>query len=70
MENLRTELHNMIDKLQEDKLQKVYELLQDTEYPDELKEILDNEFEEYQRTGEAVSKEEVDKTIQAILSKK
>ncbi|HEX5150349.1 MAG TPA: hypothetical protein VFW07_02810 [Parafilimonas sp.] len=69
MENLRTELHNMIDKLQEDKLQEVYELLQDTDYPDELKEILDNEFEEYKRTGEAVSKEEVDKIINAILAK-
>jgi hypothetical protein len=69
MENLRTELHNMIDKLQEDKLLEVYELLQDTDYPDELKEILDNEFEEYQRTGEAVSKKEVDKIINAILAK-
>ena len=69
MENLRTELHKMIDKFPEDKLQEVYELLQDTDYPDELKEMLDNEFEEYQQTGEAVSKEEVDKIINAILAK-
>ena len=69
MENLRTELHKMIDKFPEDKLQEVYELLQDTDYPDELKEMLDNEFEEYQQTGEAVSKEEVYKIINAILAK-
>ena len=70
MENLRSELHNMIDKFPEDKLQEVYELLQDNEYSDELKEILDNEFKEYQRTGEAVSKEEVDKIINEIIAKK
>ena len=69
MENLRTELHKMIDKFPEDKLQEVYELLQDTDYPDELKEMLYNEFEEDQQTGEAVSKEEVYKIINAILAK-
>lgn len=69
MENLRTELHNMIDKFPEEKLQEVYELLQDNEYSNELKEILDSEFEEYYRTGEVVTKAEVDKIINAILTK-
>jgi hypothetical protein len=71
MENtLRKELHDMIDKFPDEKLQEVYELLQDDEYSDEMKQILDEEYEDYMKTGEAVSKEEVDKIIQAILTKK
>ena len=52
------------------KLREVYEFLQEDEYSDEFKQMLDKEYEDYERTGEAVSKEEVDKIIQAILSKK
>jgi DNA-binding MurR/RpiR family transcriptional regulator len=67
---LRKELHEMIDSFSEEKLQEVYELLQEDEYSDEFKQMLDKEYEDYERTGKAVSKEEVDKIIQAILSKK
>ncbi|MEP6681663.1 MAG: hypothetical protein ABJA35_00310 [Parafilimonas sp.] len=71
MENsIRTELHEMIDKFPEEKLQEVYELLHDNEYSDELKGMLDNEYEDYKRTGNAISKEDVDKIIHAVLTKK
>jgi len=71
MENtLRKELHDMIDKFPDEKLQEVYELLQDDEYSDDMKRMLNEEYEDYMKTGEAVSKEEVDKIIQAILTKK
>ncbi len=69
-DTLRKELHEMIDNFSEEKLQEVYELLQEDEYSDEIKRILDEEYEDYERTGEAVSKEEADKIIQAILYKK
>ncbi|HEY2726527.1 MAG TPA: hypothetical protein VGI61_05110 [Parafilimonas sp.] len=71
MENtLRKELHEMIESFSEERLQEVYELLQEDEYSDEFKQMLDAEYDDYERHGEAVPKEEVDKIIQAILSKK
>lgn len=68
--SIRKELHEMIDSFPEKKLQEVYELLQNDEYSDEMKRMLDGEYEDYERTGEAVSKEDADKIIQAILTKK
>ena len=70
MENtLRKELHEMIDKFPEEKLQQVYELLQDDELSDEIKQILDEEYEDYLKTGEVISKEEVDRVIRGLLYK-
>ncbi len=68
--NLRKELHEMIDSFPDERLQEVYDLLQDDELPDELKQILDEEYENYQKTKEAVTKEEADKMINEILYKK
>lgn len=72
MENsIRKELHEMIDNFSDERLLEVYELLQeDGEYADKFKKMLDEEYEDYQQTGNAVSKEEVDTIIQAILTKK
>ena len=70
MENsLRKELHEMIDNFSEEKLQQVYELLQEDELSDEMKMILNGEYEDYQKTGNIIAKEDVDKVIHSILSK-
>jgi len=72
MENsLRKELHEMIDNFSEERLQEVYELLQnDNEYSDEFKKMLDEEYEDYMKNGDVVSKEEVDKLVHDLLYKK
>ena len=71
MENtLRKELHEMIDKFPDERLQEVYELLQEDEYSDEFKRMLDEEYEDYMKNGEVISKEEVDKLVHDILYKK
>lgn len=71
MENLlRIELHNIIDKVPEEKLQEVYELLHDSEYSDEMKMMLDNEYDDYLKTGNVIIKKEVDKIINELLYKK
>ena len=70
MENsIRKELHEMIDSFPEKKLLEVYEFLQDDELSDEMKEIIDNEYNDYQKTKEAITKEEADKTINELLYK-
>jgi hypothetical protein len=71
MENsIRKELHEMIDGFTDEKLQEVYDFLQEDELSDEMKIILDKEYEDYQKNKNAVSKEEVDKIIQGLLYKK
>lgn len=70
MENLRTEIHNLIDNAPEQKLQEVYELLQNDEYSNDMKMMLDNEYDDYQKNGEVVTKKEVDKIIHDLLYKK
>lgn len=70
MQNLRAELHTMIDNFPEEKLQEVYELLQDDEYSDEMKKMLDEEYEDYMKNGEVISKEEVDKIVNKLLYNK
>ncbi|MGN6619042.1 MAG: hypothetical protein ACTHJ5_17835 [Ilyomonas sp.] len=71
MENLlRKELHRMIDNFSDEKLREIYELLQEDEYSDEMKQILDEEYEDYIKTREVVTKEEVDKLVHELLYKK
>ena len=41
-----------------------------SEYTDEFKAMLDKEYEDYCKTGEAIPKEMVDEMIRKLLSKK
>ena len=67
--SLRTELHNMIDNFPEERLQEVYEFLNDNGYSNEMKEMLDGEYNDYLKTGEVVSKEEVDRILNKLLAR-
>jgi len=70
MENqIRQKLHTMIDNFPEERLQEVYNLLNEEEYSDEMKQVLQEEYTDYQKNGEAVSKEEVDDMIRLVLGK-
>ncbi len=64
---LREKLHTLIDNSTEDKLQEVFHILQDEEYSESFKAELDAEFVSYQKDGESISKEEIDKMVEQLL---
>jgi hypothetical protein len=63
---LKEKLHLLIDSSPEEKLIEVYAVFEDN-YTDELKSELDREYADYQKTGEAISRGEIDKTIEKLL---
>lgn len=67
---LRKKLHILIDTSSDDKLEEIYNSFQEDEYSEEFKAILDNEYEQYQKDGEVISKEEIDKRIEQLLYSK
>ena len=64
---LREKLHSLIDISSEDKLEEIYDFFKEEEYPDEFKEMLDNEYEQYQKNGEGIPREEIDKMVGQLL---
>ena len=64
---LREKLHALIDNSQADRLEEVYHLLNEEEYPESLKKELDEEFSSYQKNGESISRKEVDKMVEQLL---
>ena len=64
---LREKLHSLIDISSEDKLEEIYDFFKEEEYPDEFKAMLDNEYEQYQKNGEGIPREEIDKMVGQLL---
>jgi len=64
---LREKLHTLIDKSTNDKLEEIFHLLQEEEYSDTFKSELDAEFASYQKDGETVSNEEINKMVEQML---
>ena len=67
---LREKLHSLIENSSEEKLEEIYDFFQENEYTDDFKAMLDSEFEQFQKDGEGVSREEVDKMIEQLLHAK
>lgn len=67
---LREKLHSLIETSSEEKLEKIYDFFSEEEYSDDFKAMLANEFEQYQRDGEGISRDEVDKMIEQLLHPK
>lgn len=67
---LRQKLHSLIETSSEEKLDEIYDLLKEDEYSDDFKAMLDNEFEQYQKDGEVISRTEIDKIIEQLLHPK
>ncbi|MBD0333208.1 MAG: hypothetical protein ICV66_11180 [Chitinophagaceae bacterium] len=63
---LREKLHVLIDTSSEEKLKEVYRFFED-DYTDEFKAELDDEYADYQKDGEVISKEDLDKAIEKLL---
>ena len=64
---LREKLHSLIDISSEDKLEEIYDFFKEEEYSDEFKAMLDNEQEQYQKNGEGIPREEIDKMVAQLL---
>ncbi len=63
---LREKLHALIDSSSPEKLVEVYSVFED-DYTNEFKAQLDEEYADYQKNGEVISKEEMDKAIEKLL---
>jgi hypothetical protein len=66
---VREKLHALIDSSSPEKLEEVYFVFEDDK-TDEFKAELDEEYADYQKEGEVISKEEMDKAIQKLLYEK
>jgi DNA-dependent RNA polymerase auxiliary subunit epsilon len=66
---LKNKIHSLIDSTDEETLQSVYQLLQEPDYTDEFKRILNDERADYDRNNEVMSKEVMDKLIKEALGK-
>lgn len=63
---LREKLHALIDNSPQEKLIEVYTFFEDN-YTDDFKAVLDEEYVDYQKNGEVISKEDLDRTIDKLL---
>ncbi len=62
---LREKLHALIDSSSPEKLVEVYSVFED-DYTNEFKAQLDEEYADYQKNDEVISKEEMDKAIEKL----
>jgi hypothetical protein len=67
---LREKLHTLIETSSEAKLEEIYDFFQEDEYSEEFKAMLDDEFGQYQKDGEVISREEIDKMVEQLLHPK
>jgi len=68
---LREKLHSLINTSSEDKLQQVYELLEEeNSYTEEFKNILEEEFTAYQNDGIVIPRKEINEAVDKIMQKK
>jgi len=67
---LRDKIHQLVGNSDDEDLQAVYQILQQTEYTDEFKNLLNEEFGDYQKPKKVISKEEMDLLIKEVLKKR
>ena len=56
----KEKIHNLVDSSNDDVLQSVFQLLEETEYTDDFKNILNDEFADYQKNKSGISKKSLD----------
>ncbi len=66
---LKSEIHSLIDSSDDETLQSVYQLLQESEYTDEFKNILNEEQAEYYKSKQVITKEAMNNLINEALKK-
>lgn len=66
---LKNKIHQLVENSDEEMLETVYQLLQPTEYTDEFKNILNEEYADYQTNKQVISNTEMDALIKEVLKK-
>ncbi len=66
---LKDKIHQLVESSDEEMLESVYQLLQQTEYTDEFKNILNEEYADYQTNKQVISNAEMDALIKEVLKK-
>ncbi len=66
---LREKLHSLIDNSTEDKPMEVYAVFEE-EYSDEFKADLEEDYLDYKKNGEVISKAQLDEAIAKLLYSK
>ena len=66
---LKMKIHALVDNSDEETLQAIYQLLNESEYTEEFKNVLDEEQADYYKNKEVISKESMDNLIREILKK-
>ena len=67
IDTLRKKLHSLIDNSPEEKLQEVYDLLEEGDYTDEFKKELEEEYAAYEKDDTVISKDEIDKLVEELI---
>ena len=67
IDTLRKKIHSLIDNSTEEKLQEVYNLLEEGDYTDEFKKELEEEYATYEKDDTAISKENIDKLVEELI---
>jgi len=57
---LRDKIHQLVGNSDDEDLQAVYQILQQTEYTDEFKNVLNEEFADYQKTKKVINKKKIE----------
>jgi predicted house-cleaning noncanonical NTP pyrophosphatase (MazG superfamily) len=64
---LREKLHALIDNSSKEKLQEIYNLLEESDYTDKFKKQLEEEYAAYEKDDTVISKEEIDKLVEELI---
>lgn len=67
--DLKDKLHLLIENSSDDKLEHVYSILEQTDYTDEFKAMLDEEYKAYQSDTAGDSRSDVDKLVNELLAR-
>ncbi len=66
---LKNKIHALVDSSDEEMLQAVYQLLNESEYTESFKNILDEEQADYYKNKEVITKEAMDNLVRELLKK-
>lgn len=68
--SLRKEIQSLINTTSEHKLEQIYQILQEDEYSEEFKSMLEEDFEDYQKSHEVLSISEINTLVEKVMSSK
>ncbi len=66
---LKEKLHILIENSNDDRLEQVYSILEQMDYSEEFKAILDEEYNAYRSDATGDSRSDVDKLVNSLLRK-